>query len=136
MQFNNGETVNIITPALEQLGKKELPVLMALKLRKILRCFRQHTDDLNESRNEFLQKWGKKDENGKLIVSGSGQIMVPKGESALAYGAAMAELYGGDWEYDGLLIAEGDLGNIRIAPSVLANLGDLLFLNGEEPEGD
>lgn len=134
MRFNNGETANVIMPALEQLGKKELPVLTALKLRKVLRSFRERAADLNSLRNDFLQEWGKKDRDGKVIVSGGGQVTVPKGEAALAYGAAMAELYGGEWEYDGALILEADLGSIRVAPTVLADLGDLICVNGEGPE--
>ncbi len=133
MKLRNGSIINQVLPALELLGRKEMPVLSALKVRKMLRLLREHARDLQGLRNELLQRWGKKDEDGKLIIL-KNQASFATGEDSLAFAAAVNEMYSGEWEYPGETLTVDDLGNIKVGGAILADLCELLCVDGEQPE--
>lgn len=149
MLIRNGDVLLYVLPAVEMLSKEglpTLPVLTMLKLRKMLRALRRHAQDLGETRNEFLEQWAEKDEDGKLItVSRLGEdrdgnptrITEVKfvDNNRAGFVAAQAELYAGEWEYEGPTLTLGDLGEFPLTGGLLADLGELFCDDDEAMAG-
>lgn len=135
MKLKNGAMITEILPIVEKIGREglsALPVLTMLKVRKILRLLRPHVQDLVGVRNDLLQQWGQKDDNGKLVMVGN-EILFPEGHRA-KFIVAQDELYAGDWDYAGPTVTLSDLGKMEITGGLLADLGDLFCEDGEEPK--
>lgn len=49
--------------------KQALPVKLAFKLRGIVKKIAEETDKYDTVRKDLIEKYGKKDENGKLLVA-------------------------------------------------------------------
>ena len=135
MKIRNGEIINRILPVVEKIGGEgppKLPVLTVLKVRKMLRVLRPHVQDLMETRNDFLQQWGQKDDNGQLVMVGQ-EVKFPEGHR-VKFIAAEAQLYSAEWEYPGPTVTLADLGKMQITGGLLADLGDLFCTDGEKSE--
>ena len=136
MKIKNGDVLITILPAVETLGKggpPKLPVLTVLKVRKMLRALRQHVQDLAEIRNELLDRWGKKGEDGKLLLVGS-EVQFADGDRA-KFVVAQAELYAGEWNYEGPTLTLEDLGEFPFTGGLLADLGELFCDDDEAMAG-
>lgn len=141
MLIKNGELLDAILPAVEELGR-EKNLLLALKTRTVLRVIRPHAQDLQQLRNELLDRFRAKDEDGKLItvertylnkdgrpvVVNDVQFAAPKGDemsNQAKFIAGQAELMEGEWEYTGPQITVADLGKSPVTGETLTALGDL-----------
>lgn len=137
MKVTNGELINRILPAVEKVGREgppKVPVLAVLKVRKILRSLREHVRDVVETRNEFLDKFGLKDKDGKLVMIGV-EVQFAEGNRA-KFIEAQRTLYSGEFDYVGPTITLKDLGKMEITGGLLADLGDLFCEDEKEPEGE
>lgn len=123
MKIKNGAVLMTVLPALETLGRKETPILTALKIRKMVKLLRDHAQIVSETRNEFLDRFGKKGENGKLLVVGTA-VQFADGDQA-KFVVAQNELYEGEWDYTGQTITVADLGQMKVSGTLLADLGEL-----------
>ena len=109
--------------ALRSLAAERLPVIGALRVRKLTRALAEHIADVEGVRKELLDRYGKKDEDGKLIVEGNAVPLIP--ETMMEFRAEFAALMAGEFstEYP---VRVSDLGKGDIAPQVLIDLGGLL----------
>ena len=109
--------------ALRSLAAERLPVIGALRVRKLTRALAEHITDVEGVRKGLLDRYGKKDEDGKLIIEGNQIPLIP--ETMLEFQAEFATLMAGEFttEYP---VRVSDLGKIDIAPQVLIDLGGLL----------
>ena len=124
MQITIGELYEAHA-ALGQLAAKELPMKSALKVRRLARAVVEHVTDANAERDKLIDKYGQKDEAGRL-VHGEGntiQLAFPA-----EFQASWNELLSASVEIDDKLrLAESDLGDDgSIAANVLIGLGELL----------
>jgi hypothetical protein len=109
--------------ALKALSAERLPVIGALRVRKLTRAVAEHLEDVEGVRKGLLERYGQKGEDGKLIVEGNAVPLIP--ETMLEFQAEFAALMAGEWstEYS---LRVSDLGKGDIAPQVLIDLGGLL----------
>jgi len=109
--------------ALRSLAAERLPVIGALRVRKLTRALTEHIEDVEGVRKGLLDRYGKKDEDGKLIIEGNQIPLIP--ETMLEFQAEFATLMAGEFttEYP---VRVSDLGKGDIAPQVLIDLGGLL----------
>ena len=126
MKSKNGELLDAILPAVEKLGEArppEVSVATMLKVRRILRKLREGAADVSAIRNDFLNQWGKKDEEGKLVLVGETVQFAP-GDRA-RFLMAQKELYASEWDYEGPTLTLEDLGEFPFTGGFLADLGDV-----------
>ena len=109
--------------ALKALAAERLPVSGALRVRKLTRSLTEHIEDVEGVRKELLERYGRKGEDGKLIIEGNTVPLIP--ETALEFQGEFLVLMTGEWstEYP---LRVSDLGKGEIAPQVLIDLGGLL----------
>jgi len=109
--------------ALRSLAAERLPVIGALRVRKLTRAIAEHIADVEGVRKELLERFGQKDEDGKLIIEGNQIPLIP--ETMLEFQAEFATLMAGEFttEYP---VRVSDLGKGEIAPQILIDLGGLL----------
>jgi hypothetical protein len=109
--------------ALRSLAAERLPVIGALRVRKLTRAIAEHIADVEGVRKGLLDRYGKKDEDGKLIIEGNQIPLIP--ETMLEFQAEFATLMAGEFttEYP---VRVSDLGKGEIAPQILIDLGGLL----------
>ena len=109
--------------ALKLLAAERLPVIGALRVRKLTRALTEHIEDVEGVRKGLLDRYGKKDEDGKLIIEGNQIPLIP--ETMLEFQAEFATLMAGEFttEYP---VRVSDLGKGEIAPQILIDLGGLL----------
>ena len=109
--------------ALRSLAAERLPVIGALRVRKLTRAIAEHIEDVEGVRKGLLDRYGKKDEDGKLIIEGNQIPLIP--ETMLEFQAEFATLMAGEFttEYP---VRVSDLGKGEIAPQILIDLGGLL----------
>jgi len=109
--------------ALRSLAAEKLPVIGALRVRKLTRALAEHITDVEGVRKELLDRFGQKDADGKLIVEGNQIPLIP--ETMLEFQVEFAALMAGEFttEYP---VRVSDLGKGDIAPQVLIDLGGLL----------
>ena len=109
--------------ALRSLAAERLPVIGALRVRKLTRALTEHIEDVEGVRKGLLDRYGKKDEDGKLIIEGNQIPLIP--ETMLEFQAEFATLMAGEFttEYP---VRVSDLGKGEIAPQILIDLGGLL----------
>lgn len=109
--------------ALKALAAERLPVIGALRVRKLTRALTEHIADVEGVRKELLDRYGQKGEDGRLVVEGDRISLVP--ETMLEFQAEFATLMAGEFttEYP---LRVSDLGVGEIAPQVLIGLGELL----------
>jgi len=109
--------------ALKLLAAERLPVIGALRVRKLTRTLTEHLTDVEGVRKGLLDRYGKKDADGKLIVEGNQIPLIP--ETMLEFQAEFATLMAGEFttEYP---VRVSDLGKGEIAPQILIDLGGLL----------
>ena len=109
--------------ALKALAAERLPVSGALRVRKLTRSLTEHIEDVEGVRKELLERYGRKGEDGKLIIEGNTVPLIP--ETMLEFQSEFAALMTGEWstEYP---LRVSDLGTGEIAPQVLIDLGGLL----------
>jgi len=60
--------------ALDKLATKSLPLKVAFRLKGIAKIVREEFTKYEELRQEALNKFGKKDENSKLILDAAGNV--------------------------------------------------------------
>lgn len=151
MNIKNGELLDAILPAVEELAK-EHNLTLALKTRTMLRIIRPHAQDIMELRNGLLERFGRKDEDGKLItVERRGQdrdgrpVIVNEVQfeasdeesdemgNQAKFIAGQTELLNGEWNYTGPQITVKDLGDTQVTGELLAALGDL-FRDGADEQ--
>lgn len=60
--------------ALDKLAAESLPLKVAFRLKGIAKTVREEFAKYEELRQEALTKFGKKDEEGKLVLDGSGNV--------------------------------------------------------------
>lgn len=113
--------------ALTQLAQERLPVAGALRLRKVTRALAEHLTDVEAERLLLLERHARHSEDGKLLIEGS-QYQFASDADRQAFNEAFGELMALTWEH-GWGIRVSDLGDIKVAPAVLLDLGPLL----EEP---
>jgi hypothetical protein len=109
--------------ALKLLAAERLPVIGALRVRKLTRALAEHITDVEGVRKGLLDRYGKKDEDGKLIIEGNQIPLIP--ETMLEFQAEFATLMAGEFTTE-FPVRVSDLGKIDIAPQVLIDLGGLL----------
>jgi len=137
VNIKNGELLDAILPAVEELGK-EKNQLLALKTRTILRILRPRAQDILELRGDLIDRFGKKDEDGKVVLDGTVvQFEEPDKDSdepsdKAKFLAGQLELLSGGWDYPGPQIVAKDLGDTQVTGKLLAALGDL-FVEPTEP---
>ena len=109
--------------ALRSLAAERLPVIGALRVRKLTRAIAEHIEDVEGVRKGLLDRYGKKDADGKLIIEGNQIPLIP--ETMLEFQAEFATLMASEFttEYP---VRVSDLGKGEIAPQVLIDLGGLL----------
>ena len=109
--------------ALRSLAAERLPVIGALRVRKLTRALAEHATDVEAIRKELLDRFGQKGEDGKLIIEGNQIPLIP--ETMLEFQAEFATLMASEFttEYP---VRVSDLGKGEIAPQVLIDLGGLL----------
>ena len=109
--------------ALRSLAAERLPVIGALRVRKLTRAIAEHIEDVEGVRKGLLDRYGKKDEDGKLIIESNQIPLIP--ETMLEFQAEFATLMAGEFTTE-FPVRVSDLGKIDIAPQVLIDLGGLL----------
>mgnify|MGYP006992520120 CR=1 FL=1 len=109
--------------ALKALAAERLPVIGALRVRKLTRTLTEHLQDVEGVRKELLDRYGRKDKDGKLIVEGNAVPLIP--ETMLEFQAEFATLMAGEFTTE-FPLRVSDLGTIDVAPQVLIDLGELL----------
>jgi len=109
--------------ALRSLAAERLPVIGALRVRKLTRALTEHIEDVEGVRKGLLDRYGKKDEDGKLIIEGNQIPLIP--ETMLEFQAEFATLMAGEFTTE-FPVRVSDLGKIDIAPQILIDLGGLL----------
>ena len=109
--------------ALRALAAERLPVIGALRVRKLTRALTEHIADVEGVRKELLDRYGKKGEDGKLIVEGNTVPLIP--ETMMEFQAEFAALMAGEFT-TAYPLRVSDLGKGEIAPQILIDLGGLL----------
>lgn len=64
--------------AITLLKEKKLPIKVSFVLTRNMKKMHDIVEDIDKSRIKILEKYGNKDENGKLIVDEKDQIVIPK----------------------------------------------------------
>lgn len=77
--------------ALGELMQKEIPVRTSFKLKSLLKRLGEEVKTYNEVRTELLNKFGDKDEDGKLAVDEKNSVKF-SGDNLKNFGEAMSEL--------------------------------------------
>lgn len=104
--------------ALEKLTTESLPLKVAFRLKGIAKTVREEFAKYEELRQEALSKFGKKDENNKLVLDDAGNVQFE--------GASLQEFAK---EIGALANEEIDLPTIK-----LSELGDKITMTLEEIE--
>jgi hypothetical protein len=109
--------------ALRSLAAERLPVIGALRVRKLTRAIAEHIADVEGVRKELLERFGQKDADGKLIIESNQIPLIP--ETMLEFQAEFATLMAGEFTTE-FPVRVSDLGKGEIAPQILIDLGGLL----------
>ncbi len=123
MQVTIGELYEA-QAALAALADKEVPIRVALRIRRLARVVNEHVADANAERDRLIERYGQRGEDGQLVREGNSiRLAYP-----LEFQAAHNELMATEIELDDRLVLHvADLGNnLAIEPRVLIGLGPLL----------
>ena len=92
--------------ALNDVRKKKLPVKLSFVLSRNLKKMDEVVNDLEEKRNELIEKYGERGEDGNLLVGEKGEIKVT---NANAFMNEMMEVLNADIEITLDSISEEDI---------------------------
>lgn len=104
--------------ALEKLGKQDLPAKVAFRLKGIAKRTREESQKYEEVRQELLQKHGKKDEGGALVLGDHHAVQFDEGKY-MEFAKDLAELVNEE---------------VEISTIKLSDLGDNITMTLEEIE--
>lgn len=68
-------------PALREINEKKMPAKTAYQFAKIIREIENELKNFQEARNKLIERFGKKDESGKLIEDEDGNVEIFAGKS-------------------------------------------------------
>lgn len=77
--LTNKEILNIAN-GINSLVSKSLPIYASYALSKNIDILNKEIEDYNKAKNKLLDKYGKKDDSGKLVKSKRGEIVLGKPE--------------------------------------------------------
>lgn len=109
--------------ALAELCQMEISVKTAYKIARLTRLVRQQTEDFGEVRMALIEKHGKRDEEGNLIINK--ETNQYKIEDTEAFNKQILELFGEAGDDYNLRILLDELPE-KIKPGILVGLGELV----------
>ncbi len=121
-----------IGSALSTLVEERIPIVGALRIRKLVRALNEHYADVEAERMKLLKLYGTKREDGELELDEHGNVKFGTPENQQAFEADFSALMNETWTCEHGVKAS-DLGSIEVKTATLLALGDLLE---EEKEGD
>jgi len=147
--FTNGEVIQRVLPALEELGRLRLPITGAWRVRRIRKKLVESVQIVEETRLEALKRYVNLNEDGEIawqeIRNGQGQVVGNTAEFLSAearenwnkeYLRLMGETI--DWDGPGLqkehLPRDDQAGRNEVTADLLFRLGDLI--EEEEPANE
>lgn len=122
--LTNGEALAALA-ALREIAKREVPVPVALKIRRLGRELEVTEKDVAALRKQATERHGAKDKDGRLLVGPEGNVPFATMEDRAAFVRYMTELMEQTGEYQHTL-AVADLGTEPIASELVMGLGPLL----------
>lgn len=69
-----------IVPILQDLSQKSFSGSISFKIARLIRELDKELILMNKAKQELIEKYGKRDENGSLIITEEGQVKVDKPE--------------------------------------------------------
>lgn len=131
IRITNGE-LRQAAGALSELARARLPVVGALRLRKLIRAVDARLEDVEAVRMDLLKRHAELDESGAITWSEDGRARLSD-EAEQAFAREYEELMSQEAEFDRGIRPE-DLGSIEVAPLTLLQLGSLLEDEGGAPD--
>jgi hypothetical protein len=111
--------------ALSNLLKNQVPIKTAFKLKGILQTVSQELSKYEALRSELLQRYGSKDETGKLIRDKAGKVAL-EGDGLRAFSDELNQLVDLDLDIPSIKLEElGD--KVQLSVEELMVLGDLII---------
>lgn len=105
--------------ALSALARSDVPVLTAYKIAMTLKALKDEATTIDEIRVKLLDKYGKKDDNGRPIVENNGYVLADKE----TFDAEIKVLFDKETEYAIHPIKMDELGaDIKFSPVLLMAL--------------
>ena len=122
--LSNAQVVQALA-ALRQLAQERVPVIGALRMRKVIRTLQERADDIEAERRKLLEMHGQKKEDGTLDTDDKGNVRFFDQAAVEAFAKEYEELMAAtlDTEYP---IRVSDLGKIDVSTQTVMALGDLL----------
>ena len=95
------------------LESSDLPVKTMFKLRNIVKVVREKITEHDETRNQIVNKYARKDENGNLVYIENDKVSFPP-EHTAAVNKALTDLYNIDVEFVTISVEElGDFTGLK-----------------------
>ena len=111
--------------ALKQLAQERVPVVGALRMRKVIRTLQEQADDIEAERRKLLETHGQKKEDGTLDADEQGNVRFLDQAAMESFAKEYEELMAATLETE-YPIRVSDLGKIEVSTQTVMALGDLL----------
>jgi hypothetical protein len=108
---------------LQKLSAQKVPMKVAFKLKGIRTKIQEEVKKYDEIRVELLKQYGKKDENGGLVIENQNVVFESEADK-LEFAQKMVELANVELEVGTLSAA--DFGDVELTTDELFALGDML----------
>jgi hypothetical protein len=125
---------NRFNVSLDKLIKKDIPMATAFGLRGLIKKIQSEYKTYNECRTELMDKYGDKDEKGKLVYKENKELQITDPEKEKLLESKMQELLNLEITVPKFKIAE--FGKIDVTTELLLSLEDIIDFEEEKIESD